>query len=279
MGIAGSAWAQNIGVFTEMLLLIGFSLMRRKTFGILDIKLRLKEMRTLVVVGIPSGVQIVADVLAWTLFSIWVMGQFGTNAMAANSFMFRYMVISFMPAFGIATAVTALVGRYIGRGEPDVAQARARLGFQVTGVYMVTCGIIFFLGRHQLVSLFSKDPEILRIGSMMLIYAAIYQFFDALYIVYNGALRGAGDTFVPAVATAILCWGITVGGGYLTAKYFPNFGPAGPWTVATIYGVILGVFMYSRFQRGKWRTIHLEQPQSPDTLRGFEVSRSANAAS
>ena len=45
---------------------------------------------------------------------------------------------------------------------------------------------------------------------MLLIFAAVYQFFDAMYIVYNGALRGAGDTFVPAVMTGVLCWGITV---------------------------------------------------------------------
>ena len=45
--------------------------------------------------------------------------------MAANTFMMRYMVVSFMPAFGMGTAVTALVGRYIGRGRPDVAARRA----------------------------------------------------------------------------------------------------------------------------------------------------------
>ena len=50
------------------------------------------------------------------------MGVFGTKAMAANTFMFRYMTVSFMPAFGLSVAVTALVGRYIGRGRPDIAR-------------------------------------------------------------------------------------------------------------------------------------------------------------
>ena len=47
------------------------------------------------------------------------MAAFGTKGMAANHFVFRYMSVSFMPAFGISVAVTALVGRYIGRGQPD----------------------------------------------------------------------------------------------------------------------------------------------------------------
>ena len=268
MGIAGAAWGQNIGVFVEMSLLIVFGMRPqvRRLFNVLDWKPRWAQLKTLIKVGIPSGLQITADVLAWSLFCVWVMGQFGTEAMAANTFMLRYMVLSFMPAFGISTAITALVGRYIGKGEPDVAVQRANLGFALTGVYMVSCGLFFFFGRHVLIHLFTSDPQVLRIGAKLLIFAAVYQFFDALYITYNGALRGAGDTLVPAIATAVLCWGITVLGGYFVARHWQRFGPAGPWTVATIYGVILGLFIYYRFHSGSWRTIHLEQPAREDKV-------------
>jgi len=260
MGIAGSAWGQNAGVAVETLLLFWFVIRRpgRGVYHVGDWKPRRQYLRTLLRVGIPSGVQIVADVLAWSLFGMWVMGQFGTAAMAAQTYMMRYMVVSFMPAFGMGAAVTALVGRYIGRGRPDIAAKRARLGFLLTAIYMVTCGLLFYVGRYPLIGLFAKDPEVIRIGSTMLVFAAIYQFFDALYIVYNGALRGAGDTFVPAVATGVLCWGITVMGGYAVARWRPGLGPAGPWTVATGYGVILGVFMYRRFAKGGWRSIDLD---------------------
>jgi MATE family multidrug resistance protein len=194
------------------------------------------------------------------------MGQFGTYAMAANTFMMRYMVLSFMPAFGIATAITALVGRYIGRGEPDVAVQRANLGFKITAIYMMSCGLFFLLARNSLIHLFTADPQVLQTGAMLLIFAAEYQFCDALYITYNGALRGAGDTLAPAIATGILCWGITVLGGYAVARNWPRIGPAGPWAVATVYGIILGLFIYFRFRRGAWRAIHLEQPTMPDRV-------------
>jgi MATE family multidrug resistance protein len=243
----------------------------RTLYKLGDWKLRWHEMRQLIVVGVPSGLQITADVLAWSLFSMWVMGQFGTNAMAANTFMMRYMVLSFMPAFGISTAVTALVGRYIGRGRPEIAAQRANLGFAITAVYMVVCGAFFFLGRNVLIHLFTGDPEVLRTGAMLLVFAAVYQFFDALYITYNGALRGAGDTMAPALATAILCWGITVFGGYAIARHWPQWGPAGPWTAATLYGVILGLFIYLRFRAGGWRSIHLERAPDADRVRDFHA--------
>lgn len=268
MGIAGAAWGQNVGVFVEMSLLVFFATRPhiRKLYNLGDWKPRWTEMMTLIRVGVPSGLQITADVLAWSLFSVWVLGTFGTEAMAANTFTMRYMVLSFMPAFGISTAITALVGRYIGRGEPDVAVQRANLGFALTAVYMVTCGLLFFLGRNRLIHLFTADPQVLKTGAMLLVFAAVYQFFDALYITYNGALRGAGDTLVPAVATGILCWGITVFGGYAVAHLWPQFGPAGPWAVATVYGVILGIFIYTRFRRGGWRSIRLEGNAATDRV-------------
>jgi multidrug resistance protein, MATE family len=274
MGVAGAAWGQNVGVLVEMGFLIFFATRPRfrTLYNLGDWKIRKAEMLTLIRVGIPSGLQITADVLAWSLFSVWVMAVFGTAAMAANTFMMRYMVLSFMPAFGISTAITALVGRYIGRGEPDVAVQRANLGFALTAAYMVTCGVFFFLGRNVLIHLFTHDPQVLRIGAMLLIFAAVYQFFDALYITYNGALRGAGDTLVPAIATGVLCWGITVLGGYAIARSFPRFGPVGPWTAATIYGIILGLFIYVRFRRGAWRRIHLERASAPDRVPGFDAT-------
>jgi hypothetical protein len=40
--------------------------------------------------------------------------------------------------------------------------------------------------------------------------------------------------------------------------------------VATGYGIILGVFIYTRFRLGGWRRIHLEPGNAPDTVPRFE---------
>lgn len=264
LGVVGAAWAQNIGVAVELLALVLMACRPqiRSIFHVADWKLRLPELRVLLRVGLPSGLQFVADVLAWALFTMWVMARFGTDAMAANVFMFRYMSVSFMPAIGVSIAVTALVGRYIGMGRPDLAEHRANLGFYLCAGYMLICALLFFVGRTVLIGLFTADPVVLRIGSTLMIFAAVYQVFDAVYITYSGALRGAGDTFIPAVLTAGLCWSITVFGGYVVARFWPEFGPTGPWVMATAYGMILAFFMYARFRRGGWRAIRLESGPS-----------------
>jgi MATE family multidrug resistance protein len=259
-GVAGAAWAQNVGVMFELLVLVALTFRKsiREQFNALDFPIRWNELATLIRVGVPSGLQWFSDVLAWSIFCNVVIGLLGADAMAANAFMFRYMVVSFLPAIGISAAVTALVGRYIGRRRPDIAMQRAHLGFFVGVAYIFVCGVVFIVARRQLIGLFTTDSRIIEIGATYLIIAAIYEISDALYIIYSGALRGAGDTFVPTVAVASLCWTITVAGGYCAARYFPQGGTAGPWIVACVYGWIIGAFMYFRFTRGKWRAIHLE---------------------
>lgn len=260
LGVAGAAWGTNIAVLVELLVQAGFiawsGIGRRYHAG--DWRLRRAQMRLLLRVGAPSGLQIVAEVSAWTVFTIGVMALYGEHAMAGSNYMFRWMMVSFMPAIAIGHAVTALVGRYIGAGRPDLAAARAHVGFAVAATYMVSCGALFYLLREPMIRLFSDDPEVIRYGALLLIMAGIYQFFDAMYVVYNGALRGAGDTLVPAIVLGTLCWALCVAGGYAVALLWPQAGVALPWAVACVYGATLGVFLVRRFVRGRWRSIRLE---------------------
>jgi MATE family multidrug resistance protein len=274
MGVVGAAWAQNIGVGVESLVKIcfAFSPAIRTKFNVTDWRLRSEQLRQLVRIGVPTGLQVMSEVLAWGAWVNLVLALFGTRAMAGVNFVFRYMAVSFMPAFGIGTAVTALTGRHIGRRRPDLAMQRAHLGFKVSMIYMLPCGLAFILFRRPMMALFTDDPETMRLGSRMLIFAGVYQLFDAAYIVYNGALRGAGDTFIPGLMTATLGWLLTVGGGYAIARFVPGLGTAGPWLLASAYGAGIGLYMYVRFIRGKWKAIDLEQPPAADKVPNFNLA-------
>jgi MATE family multidrug resistance protein len=269
-GVAGAAWAQNIGVTVELAMLLGMLAGPAvfRGFGVFDLVPRSKDLFLLIRIGVPSGLQWLSEILAWSIFCNGVIGIVGQAAMEANTFMLRFMVVSFMPAFGLSTAVTALVGRYIGRGRPDIAVKRANLAFGVTLIYIMLCGSVFILGRHMLIGFFTRDPAVIRIGATYLVIAAIYELFDAMYIIYSGGLRGAGDTTVPAIFIAGLCWTVMVGGGYIVARWVPALGPAGPWIMACLYGIILGLFMVARFRGGSWKKIRLGGEAGKETLLG-----------
>jgi MATE family multidrug resistance protein len=265
MGVAGAAWGTNSAVLCELLIvcLIAFRPSMRKTYGLLPARFDRARFTELLRIGVPSGVQVTGDVVAWTLFFTKVMAYYGAAAMAANNYMIQYMKLSFMPAFGLSSAVTALVARYVGAGQPDVSEQRAHLGFKITAAYMLACGAVFWIWREPLMRVFTDDLEIIRIGGLLLLFCAVFQFFDAMFIVYNGALRGVKDTFIPTCVQVALCWTLVVVGGLSVAKLRPDWGVAGPWTAGCIYCVVLGLYLMARFRSGRWKARAAELATDP----------------
>lgn len=272
MGVAGAAWGTNISLVVELAVMWTFIARSSigRTYHAFDAALQWPMFRTLLRIGSPAGLSTVAEVAAWSTFMVVAVGMFGTATMSAQNYAFRFMMVSFMPAVGIGQAVTALVGRYIGRGEHEKAARRAHLGFVIVAIYMVTCGGLMILFRYDLMRMFTVDEQVIAIGGTILVMMALYQFFDAMYVVYHGALRGAGDTLVPAIVLGVLVWTICVGGSFYVAKHFPQYGAVGPWTITTFYGFCLGVFLLVRFSLGGWKSIRLEHPAAETKLRDFD---------
>jgi MATE family multidrug resistance protein len=185
--------------------------------------------------------------------------------MAAGWATMRYVHLSFMPAVGFSVATTALVGRFIGAGEPDRAARIARTALAMALVWMTACGAFFLLGRDELVRIFVSGGDtpaetieaIVSIGGRLLVCAAVFQILDAVGIVYSGALRGAGDTLVPGVVTVLFSWFFIVFGGWVIVETLPGLESVGPWLAATAYLMALGVVMGWRFESGAWRRIRL----------------------
>jgi multidrug resistance protein, MATE family len=215
--------------------------------------------------GWPNGLQFSNEIVCWALFMSYLVGLFGPLHQVAGWGTLRYMHMAFMPAVGFSVATTSLVGKYIGAGQPDVAAHRARLGVGMAVIYMTICGALMAIFRGELLTVFTtgegatpaEASEILRIGGAMMICAAIFQTFDALGIVYSGALRGAGDTIVPGVATVVLSWTVIVGGGWWLATRIPEWSSLGPWIASAAYIILLGFVMAGRFESGRWRRIRL----------------------
>jgi len=58
----------------------------------------------------------------------------------------------------------------------------------------------------------------------------------------------------------VLVWTISVGGGFVVAKQWPEYGAIGPWAITCFYGLCLGAFLMIRFILGGWKQIRLHTP-------------------
>ena len=122
---------------------------------------------------------------------------------------------------------------------------------------MGSLALLYGLAGSQLIGLFNADPQIMRIGAGVMICAAAFQLFDAFGITYMSALRGAGDTFVPAVFFVVSQWVLIVGGGWWIATTFPKLGSIGPWIAASTLIAVTAAFLWWRWVTGAWEKMDL----------------------
>lgn len=260
MGVAGASLATTISMGLRVVWL--FAVLMRPyyadRFGTRRMW-RWDRGRTLSLlrIGLPAGVQFTMDILAWSVFLMWLVGKFGPKHLAASNIVWQFLHVSFMPALGIGIGLTAVVGKAIGQRRLDRAWRRTRIAMGLCGTYMASCGLLFFLLRVPLIRLFNNDPEVVRLGSNLLICGAVFQLFDAMCLVYSSSLKGAGDTVWPAVALVLTCWIVLIAGGYTISRAAPEWGALGPWIAATAYVILLGLILAGRWRRGKWRKIDI----------------------
>lgn len=265
LGVVGSAVSTVIGQAVELSIPLAIFLGSRTNaeFGTRAAwRPRLDRIREIVRIGWPASLMFGNEVACWALFLAGLVGSIGVADNAAAGIAFRYMQVSFLPAVGISIAVTAVVGRYIGMGRPDVAASRAWLGMRVNMAYMGLCALLFVVFRHDLVRFLLNDAsvdaaEVVRIGGVVMLLAAVFQVFDAIGITMVGALRGAGDTRWPGIVTVALSWGLIIGLGWALLRLMPGQRSLGPWIGASVYIIVFALVMLARFARGRWRLIRL----------------------
>ena len=259
MGIAGAGWGTFIGIAVASVINMAVFLSggmntvfrTRRT-----LHLDFRRMHDLLKVGLPAGFGLMVNVALWGMILFALVGRFGTNALAATSAVLSYTSLSVMPVVGTGTALAAAVGKTIGADRKDLATRQTRICLRVALVYMGLVGVSFFVFRDSLMAFWSDDEKVIRIGVNILICAAIYQVFYAARVIYAGALRGAGDTLWLAIVSAAGAAILGLGGLVITILSV-ELGALGPWIVATVSIIAVGLANYWRFKSNRWMKIDL----------------------
>jgi len=264
MGIAGAGWGTFVGIAVG-------SAIRMAVFLVGDINTSFQsrhslnidfaKMKDLLKVGLPAGVGLMVNIALWGVILFAMVGQFGKDALAATSAVLSCVNVSVMPVVGLATALTAAVGKAIGEGKKDVAIKQTSVCLRIGLVYMGLIGLCLLVFRNGIMAFWSADDTVIAIGIRIFVLAAIYQVFDAATLIYNGSLRGAGDTLWLAAVSAFGAIVVLGTGSLLIVKLFPGLGALGPWIGATISIITVGLANRWRFKSNRWMRIDLFKRQ------------------
>ena len=214
--------------------------------------------------GVPNGVMSLVDVAGFTVFLL-LLGQLGSDELAATNLAFNINSMAFVPMLGVGTAVMTLVGRRVGEGRPRLAIRTTWTAFVLAAIYMLAFSALYLTVPDILLlpyAAMADAEDFARVQDMAVIllrYVAVYAFFDAIIIVFSSAIRGAGDTRFGLWLTLVAAWLVMVLPTWLLVRNGLLTLHTG-WIACTGFIVLLALGFLWRFLDGKWQSMTVLEP-------------------
>ncbi|GHT92445.1 MATE family efflux transporter [Betaproteobacteria bacterium] len=217
----------------------------------------LPSQRELWRLGLPMGFSYLVEVSAFTFMALFI-ARLGTEAVSGYRIAANISALTYMLPLSLATATAALVAQAAGARNEALARAIIRAG-QITGIITaLIVALLLYTLRDTIAALSTPDLHVALIASGMMLYIAVYQFFDAIQTIAAFVLRAYKISFIPLCIHLCCFWGLGLGLGYWLAFHAPTpQGATGFWqatVLATVAAaVLLGGLLVIELKRRKDR--------------------------
>lgn len=207
--------------------------------------------KSLLGLGLPIGLAIFAEASIFSIIAL-LIGGLSAHIVAGHQIALNFSSLVFMIPYSLGMATTVRVGQELGAGKPLQARFAAHVAMLTALLIACISASVMALLREPIARIYTQEAAVLAVAAALIIYAAIFQFSDAVQIMAAAALRGYQDTRMALWITLFSYWGIGLPVGYLlglTDFLGEPQGPAGLWQ-GLIAGLTCAAFLLGwRLQR------------------------------
>lgn len=200
-------------------------------------------------IGLPTSVQQCAIALG-LIALLGIVNSFGTNTLTAYGAAGKIDTIITQAILTLSGALAAFCGQNIGAGRLD----RVKKGVQFTMYTNIALGLLTFaavyLFGNEMMRIFTKDIDVVAIGKEYLLIIGGFFIVHGALNVYNGALRGAGDTLFPMITSLVCLWLIRIPLAYYLSSWL---GRSGIWWAIGISITIGLIVTFVYYKMGFWK--------------------------
>lgn len=210
------------------------------------------EVKQFLHFALPLALSATVEVLCFSIVAL-LLSPFGPVVVASHSIAMNVSGLLFMVPLSTASAVTVRVGEAMGAGHWHRAKRSTLGAFYMTFFFYIFAVLLLVFGHDFIISLYSNDPDVRVLASLLLLFCAAYQLPDCLQQVSIGILRGFKDSKVIFIVTIISYWivGMPIGYSLAYGLFGEQMAAQGFWigficalTVATLLYVSRIMFLY-----------------------------------
>lgn len=241
MGAVGCGWATSLVYWMMSGMLYSYIKGHhhyKTIINFADAAPKAKEMLHLLKLGLPIGMNIAVCGSIFAVIALMI-GRIGAENVAAAQIALNISSMTYIIPMSISFGITIRVGHALGEKNELSAIERSKIGILVAAMISLLSVATFLLFPDWIIRLYTTDPTISATAATLLVFAAMYQFSDALQTSANGALRGYKDTKIPMFLAIASYWGLALPMGMvlgLTDYVVPAMGETGFWV-----GILTGL--------------------------------------
>jgi putative MATE family efflux protein len=266
MGIAGSAMSTLVGNYVSLIGLFIYIYAKD-----LPLRLRGRELcylwpdtailRTLIVKGLPMGIQMVVISLS-ALALIGMVNREGVDTAAAFGVAMQLWTYVQMPAMALGAAVSAMVSQNIGAGLWDRVGRVTRVGIVQSLVITGALIVLMTLADRAVLGLFmGPDSSALPIAQHIHLLATWNFLLFGVMMVLFATVRANGAVWAPLIILTVGL--IPVRFGYIYATY-GWLGADAIWTSFPATSLINLGLALAYYLNGSWKKARMAGQPCPD---------------
>ena len=200
-------------------------------------------------IGLPTSVQQCAIALG-LIALLGIVNSFGTNTLTAYGAAGKIDTIITQAILTLSGALAAFCGQNIGAGRLDRVKKGVRFTMYTNiALELLTFAAVYLFG-NEMMRIFTKDIDVVAIGKEYLLIIGGFFIVHGALNVYNGALRGAGDTLFPMITSLICLWLIRIPLAYYLSSWL---GRNGIWWAIGISITIGLIVTFVYYKMGFWK--------------------------
>ena len=222
--------------------------------------LDLQVIKTLLVVGLPIGVQFFMEMGGIALFSA-LISRLGEAEMAATNAVIQAWSVTFMIGAALAVTATTLVGQCLGARQLEDARVAVGKIMKLGGAFTAVCAVFYIGFPEFLMRAFVEEgnvAELIPYARPLFAIVVVCLFFDLRFNLISGALRGAGDTTYSMLVNIGSAWLVFVP---LTFLMIGRFGLVGAWWCLAVHVALMAFLLEVRYRGSRWIDVFLARQE------------------
>lgn len=249
MGVLGAAAASAVA-YAVGGIVITVALFRHKVIspGRIALKLDKEVLKPCLKVALPNMLQRFGTSLGYVAFASMI-NALGEIATAAHTIANTVESAFYIPGYGMQAAAATLTGNAMGAGDRQRIKDLAIILNVIEITLMIVSGGLLFIFAPDMMTIFSKDAEVIALGSTVLKMVALSEPVYGVSIIIEGMLQGQGNTKTPFKFNIIGMWGIRIVGTFICTSLL-GLGLVSAWGCMIAHNVLLFV-MFTIYYKKK----------------------------